>query len=550
MQHDRNDSGISFRPAEAEAIFRKLIQPYMDSGRIEVFWNRYPTTAVVGEKGGRPRLESVGFSPVDGGEKDLEIRAQITIDASDWGEVIQLAGAEYACGPDLRSRYGEPSAPVDREAFPRNEMNPITWAMIVEEAGDESPIPKPENFDDRNYPRATRFSRDVFRSLAWDRPAKLGAIQHWPDEGEEGPRQLSVYTVRRLVDDEVKPGNRTSILLNYMNGQDYPLTRLPARVRESLEATEEGASEKNIVEMSRSQRKIIFEDAKQHALGVLFHLQNFVHERAHDKANSFRFFRLSDEFGTPDRLPPKPYIRESLRLEAIYMMREQDGRNRDGETKKSAKERFSEVLYPDGLFAWQFHYDFHRTGRTYLVEDGDEGPWIDCEKEGRNTRYLSDRCVFPARSLIPVEMDGLLGAQKNLGYSSMVSAAIRLHDQCIHVGQAAAALAAVSLKNEIDPRDVPYRRDRLEEVRYLLCGGHWGRPLLLFPWRDLPADHEAFVAINRLSALGCFPTDAESVDFRPDDLAELSWVEEVREVTEKECPGAKDLPFPEEETTR
>lgn len=152
----------------------------------------------------------------------------------------------------------------------------------------------------------------------------------------------------------------------------YPLERLPQPVVDRLEAIEQGASRKNIVRMTREQREIIFADARQHALGVLYHLQNFVHQRAADKTHSFRNFTLSDEFGTPDKLPPKPYIRESLRLKAQYMMREQDGRDRDGKTKIQARESFAAVMYRDGLFAWQFHYDFHRTGRA---SEGRRSKW-------------------------------------------------------------------------------------------------------------------------------------------------------------------------------
>ncbi|MEX2577756.1 MAG: FAD-dependent oxidoreductase [Verrucomicrobiales bacterium] len=536
----------TFRPAEAEEAFREIIGPYLDSERIEVFWDRFPTGAAMDQSGERPRLTGLAFTPVGGEKEDLRVAARITIDASDWGEAIRVAGAAYECGPDPKSRYGEPSAPHDTTDFPPNEMNPITWAMIVEESEGETPIPKPPNFDDRNYPRATHFSREAFGGLEWDRKANLGSIRHWPPEGEESPRQLSVYTVRRLVDGNAAPDGKTSILLNYMNGQDYPLTRLPGRVREALEADEPGASRKNLVEMTRAQRGIVFEDAKNHSLGVLYHLQNFVHRQAPDKANSFRNFHLSEEFGTADRLPPKPYIRESLRLGALYMMREQDGRNRDGETKTSAKERFSDVMYPDGLFAWQFHYDFHRTGRTYLVTEGDGGPWIDYEKPGRNTRYLGDRSVFPARSLVPVEMDGLLGAQKNVGYSSVVSAAIRLHDQCIHLGQASGAMAAASLERNVDPREIHRDRRLLERVRHFLCGGSSGRPLLLWPWRDLPAEGETFVAVNRLSALGCLPIQATDVDFRPDEPAEESWMRDVRERTKREFSSEQAVDVPAE----
>ena len=512
----------TFRPAEAESVFRKMIQPYVDSGQVEVFWKRYPVKVVVDEN----HVNEVVFASLGGeGSADLSVKARMTIDASDWGEVIQLSGAAYECGPDPQSRYGEPSAPVDMSNNPPNEMNPITWAMIVEESPDreDTPIPRPERFDDRNYPRATPFSRDEFKDLRWDvRNPGLGAIPHWPADGKASARQLSVYSVRRIVDGYSSKDGRTSILLNYMNGQDYALERLPQPVVDALERTETGASMKNIVEMTRAQREIVFADAKRHSLGVLYHLQNFVHERAEDRANSFRKFRLSDEFGTEDRLPPKPYIREGLRLKAMYMMREQDARNTDGVTKEKARERFAQAMYPDGLFAWQFHYDFHRTGRTYLEDEGASGPWIDYHKPNRHTKFLSDRSVFPMRSLIPETMDGLLGAQGNVGYSSIVSAAIRLHDQRVHIGQAAGATAAVSLREEVKPREMVYRPALLEKVRDGLCHEEMvGVPLLLWPWRDMAPDHPAFVAVNRASFGKMLSSEPTEVDFHPDD----SWDE-------------------------
>tara|TARA_R110002096_G_scaffold4501_42_gene21348 strand:- start:12727 stop:15405 length:2679 start_codon:yes stop_codon:yes gene_type:complete len=519
----------TFRPAEAEAAFRALIQPYLDSGQIRVIWKRYPVSAEVLKTDTKhPKLRSVTFAPIDlqtaeSGEPDLRVVAKLTIDASDWGDVVQVSGAAYECGPDPSSRYGEASAPTE---YPENEMNPITWAMIVAESEGETPISKPERFDDRNYPRATPFSREAFGELKWDiaKPG-VGSIAAWPAANQASSRQLSVYSVRRIVDGYSSRDGKTSILLNYMNGQDYPLERLPQTVGDALEATEPGASRKNIVAMTRKQRQIIFNDAKRHSLGVLHHLQNFVHERAPDKVNSFRNFHLSREFGTPDDLPPKPYIRESLRLKAMYMMREQDGRNRDSKTKKGAKPRFSEVMYPDGLFAWQFHYDFHRTGRTYLAAEGATGPWIDYHKPNRHTKFISDRCVFPLRSLIPESMDGLIGAQGNVGFSSIVSAAIRLHDQRIHIGQAAGATAAVALREVVEPRSIPYHREHLERVRDALCGGgNDGVPVGLWPFRDLPADHPNSVAIHRLAALGLVGTESLEVDFQADVAADEVWV--------------------------
>jgi hypothetical protein len=541
----------TFRPAEAEAIFREMLQPYLDNGQIRLRLNRYPVEAKVDNRGAHPRLMALRFSTLQSSAQhddasDIWIRARLTIDASDWGDAIQVSGAEYEVGPDPKSRYGEPSAPADLSSFPSNEMNPITWAMIVEQKSSAKPIARPPRFDDRNFVRTSKLSLAAMRGLKWDRPVQLGSIQHWPDAGTESPRQLSVYTVRRLIDGNLSREGQTVILLNYMLGQDYPLERLPAHVAAALEQEEPGASQKNIVEMTRRQRNIVFEDAKRHSLSLLYHLQHFVHDRATDRSNSFRHFELSQEFGTPDRLPPKPYIRESLRMKAMYMMREQDGRNADGVTKDRAKERFAAVMYPDGVFCWQFHYDFHRTGRAYLLEEGPDGPWIDYEKPGRNTHHVSDRCVFPIRSLIPQSMDGLLGAQKNLGYSSIVGAAIRLHDQCIAVGQAAGATAAVSLRHQVAPREIPYRRTHLEAVREGLCRQLDEQvPLLLWPFRDLAPSHPAYVAINRLAALGIRSIEDEDVDFRPESIASPDWRDTMIAKTKEQVSANLVLQIPE-----
>ncbi len=37
----------TFRPAEAEAIFREMLQPYLDSGQVQFIANRYPVRADV-----------------------------------------------------------------------------------------------------------------------------------------------------------------------------------------------------------------------------------------------------------------------------------------------------------------------------------------------------------------------------------------------------------------------------------------------------------------------------------------------------------------------
>jgi hypothetical protein len=506
----------TFRPAEAEAIFREMLQPYIASGQVTLRLNHIPLSALKSEN----QVTGMTFRSDQG--DTLEVKAALTIDASDWGDVVQLSGTEFEVGPDPQSRYGEPHAQADVSVNPPNEMNPLTWTLIVEQSPNDTPIPAPPHYDERRYWGATKFGKAEASELKWERKIRPANMAPWPAKGTETRRQGTILSMRRIVEGTTSRDGITSALICYSNGQDYPLERLPRHVCDALEATERGASMKNLVLMNREQRQIVFEDCKAHSLGLLHHLQTTVHDRSRDQKNSLRHFHLSTEFGTPDQLPMKPYIRESLRLKALYMMRQQDSLM-DEEHEKAAKETFATAMYPDGVFAWQFHYDYHDTGRAYLKSEGESGPWTHYRKPGRDIHYLSERSVFPLRSLVPVKMNGLIGAQGNVGFSSIVSSAVRLHDHRIHIGQAAGALAVLALKHAKQPRDLAWSRAHLEEIQHALCGGTEGTPILLWPWRDLPADHSAFVAINRLSARGLIPASRDEVDFQPDAPATPDW---------------------------
>src|SRR5690606_24090537 len=99
----------------------EMLQPYRDSGQVQFFTHYVPVEAKLDGSG--QRLIGLRFRELgDQGREDLLINAALTIDASDWGDVIQVAGADFECGPDPQSRYREPSAPSDLSKFPANEM--------------------------------------------------------------------------------------------------------------------------------------------------------------------------------------------------------------------------------------------------------------------------------------------------------------------------------------------------------------------------------------------------------------------------------------------
>jgi hypothetical protein len=481
----------TIEPAAAAQIFEDLVAPFTEQGTQQLRIVRGWQPMKVDMAG--TRVAGVTFERTDGSPGELAVRAHLTIDSSDWGDVIRLSGARYGAGPDLQARFHEPSAP---EAFiegGQQEMNPLTWCLVLREAGRDATIPRPPSYDVRSY-------------------AALDKTPPWVDwagtDGIYAPSGWSIYTHRRLVD-RWHFGFHAGTEALFVNWpvQDYPLCQLPQRVRDALEATGAGASRKNLVDLTPRQRRIIFDDVKQHALGMLYHLQTKVHDRVGDFPQSFRYLALTDEFGTPDRLPFKPYVREGLRLEALYMLREQDIRAATREPK------WAKVMVPDAVFGFQFNIDFHPTRRKFLANDDPAGPWQYIHTPNRNWHTDTDRAMFPLRGLVPVARDGLLGAGKNIGVSSVVQSALRLHGQMMMVGQASGTLAWMALRDGVEPRVVAADFAKVRELQQRLVRGCGGPGVLLWPWQDLTPDAAWFEAANLLAVRGIWQADAESVAF-------------------------------------
>ena len=353
------------QPVVSEQIFRELIAPFEKNGQILRRSNYRVDSVLMADD----RVLGVEFMGATG--ETLTVRATLTIDASDWGDVIKGSGAKWEAGQDPKSRYNEPSASVSGE--PATDLNPITWCMILEQQEKPSLFPKPEGYD----------------------PAWFNGQWGWIKEE-------FAYTTRRLVDGQgYKEIDHPDILLINNPSIDYPLDTYPKSEADALEATEPGTSKKNLVALTPEQREIVFADARNHTLKYYYHLQqNFP---------KFHHMALSREFGTKDHLPPKPYVRESLRLVAKHILKEQEV------VGFEARSNYATVMFPDAVFCWQFELDFHPTRRKWTTNKGDTGPWeADFRGNRRFGRGGTGRAVFPLRALLPESTKGLIGAQKNL----------------------------------------------------------------------------------------------------------------------------------------
>jgi len=61
-------------------------------------------------------------------------------------------GPSICVGPDLKARYGEPSAPTDASQVQPNEMNPLTYCLVLRESDEASHrAAGPLHYDERTY---------------------------------------------------------------------------------------------------------------------------------------------------------------------------------------------------------------------------------------------------------------------------------------------------------------------------------------------------------------------------------------------------------------
>ena len=468
----------TIEPRPAAQIFERFLAEWGDQLRV---YRGYRPVEVL--KSGN-RVTGVRF------DRGLEVHAAITIDASDWGDVIRLGGVRHYSGVDPRSRFGEADAPETVGEVETQEMNPITWTLTLVEKPGARPIAKPDGYDSANY--------------------ELGDI--WRDDGVfTEPYQLGVnatpYSQRRLVDSrhfslKNAPGDKIQLNATIM---DYPLCQWPQNVADALERVEPGFSKLNFAELPQEAKDVVYADAKRRSLGYLYFLQN----DNPTTVERMRRFELTDEFGTPDRMPPKPYIREGLRLAAVKMLTANEVAVEKGKAAMWAE------CPPDAAFAFQFHLDFHPTRRHYRDPTGHPLAWVPRHTGVRNWHALGNRAFFPYSGFIPESTEGLLGAGKNVGVSSLAQSALRTHPLMVLSGQCAGALAAMSLIAQKSPREIvadPKLVSRLQEMTVKPAHGRPG--VAIWAWQGLsprdPGFYEANVPVVRPR-----PTNPASFRYRP-----------------------------------
>lgn len=247
----------------------------------------------------------------------------------------------------------------------------------------------------------------------------------------------------------------------------------------------------NMIEMTNEERAEAVTKAKAHTLNFLYFIQ---HELG---LNTLSL--ADDEFPTEDLMPLMPYHRESRRTH--------------GEVRFQLNHitaPYDYTLYRTAIGVGDYPVDQHHTRYT---------GW-----EALPNLYFHSVPSYgvPMGVLLPKGVNGLIVAEKSISVSNLVNGSTRLQPVVLQIGEAAGIVAALAVKQGIEPREVSVR----EVQREVLEGGGY-----LLPFLDLPATHPHFKALQRIGVTGIIEGEGMTVGWEnqtwfkagePISLAELS----------------------------
>lgn len=406
-------SRICADPRAALSVLNNMLSPYLFNGRLTLLTkHRIEEAATDGDE-----VRSVTIRNMDSGEL-LEIAAPYFLDATECGDVLPLAGVEYVTGAESRQQTGEPRA-LDGEAEPL-DIQSFTYCFAMDYLeGEDHTIERPRDYA---FWKEYQPAFYPFRQLGWLSPIGEENEEHslFPQEGA-----FTLWTYRRLIDRSLfAPGTFDGelTLVNWPQN-DYYLG--------------------SIYEVDDAESKKHHDQAKQLSLSLLYWLQTEAPRP--DGGYGYPGLRLrKDVVGTEDGLAKHPYIRESRRIKAEFTVLEQH-------VNPECRQDHRGETFKDSVGVGCYGIDLHTTTA------GRKGTWI----SGLPFQ-------IPLGSLIPIRIDNLLPACKNIGVTHITNGCYRLHPTEWNIGEASGYLAAYCIDKQVIPRVVRNTPELLQDFQHHL----------------------------------------------------------------------------------
>jgi hypothetical protein len=408
-----NDTHHCYEPSVIQKILLEMINDTNDQGKghislhlrekvIKVLGTDQVVTGVVTQKG-------------------QIFSSKVVIDATEFGDILPLAHAAYRIGHFTSAQPGKSCIQdIAYMAVLKKYPNGVPPQLLMQHP--------PPGYDSAFVASMRRFLR------ADGNPT-----------GNTVPVNFEVHNRLRALPDSSNsenytasaPVNVTKTALNFFN--DFPA---------------------NTDLFDRSTRQDIVCAAKLKSLNVIFYIQHELKESSWSVANDEGYDtpqnrednscpNIPQEFKALEvNFPPLPYVRESRRLIGLYTLTGGDVR-RELPWAHAVKIGVD----PPSVF-------------SNAIAVGDYPAYLhDCNTEADYEHDLEHATDLPSELrpgtfqvpievLIPEKVDGLLAAEKNISESRIANSVTRMQPITMLIGQAAGALAAIAVAQQVQPRRV------------------------------------------------------------------------------------------------
>ena len=412
-------SKLCHEPRVSLAVLLEMLAPHVAAGRVKIV---QPFLA------GSVETEGDAVKAVLGRTRrgePLVLTAPYVVDATELGDLLPMAKAEYVTGSESVNDTREPHAAI--AARPDNHQAfTLCFAMEYEPDADNT-IDKPPSYKawrayvpkiDPEWPG---------NLLSWEvsdpRMLKKRELAFHPAGGKV--KGLNLWTYRRILAKENFGGDsgvRDVCLVNWPQN-DY--------MRGNLYGN--GAEGRDHYLASRELN-----------LCLLYWMQT---EAPHPdgKRQGWKGLRLRDDVtGTEDGdgMAMAPYVRESRRIKALFTVTENHvGTDARAKELKKKPGEFTAEKFEDSVGTGSYRIDLHPTTRGDNYVDVSSLPF-----------------QIPLGALIPQRVENLLPACKNIGTTHVTNGCYRLHPVEWGIGEAVGELVAFCLAKKRLPRQV--RKDK------------------------------------------------------------------------------------------
>ena len=406
-------SRLCHEPAVAHAVMRDMLAPWTSSGRLRILTEHSP----VGAEMSNDRILSLTVRNTRK-NSDTLLSAPWFVDATELGDLLPLTGCEYVTGTEARDATGELHAAP--QADPRNHQAFTLCFAMDYRPGEDHVIERPADYGYwRNYvPDLNPAWPGRLLDLHYSQPSTLKpkALGFHP-EGLPTGDNLNLWLYRRILDKDLFAAGTYKGDISLVNWpqNDYMMG--------------------NLIDVGRKEFQKHVDGARQLSLSLLYWLQTEAPRP--DGGKGWRGLRLRpDVMGTADGLAKYPYVRESRRIKALFTVDESHcGKEQSG--GKGAR-------FPDSVGIGYYHIDLHPSNRGNNYIDFPSVPF-----------------QIPLGALIPVRLQNLLPACKNIGTTHITNGCYRLHPVEWSIGEAVGCLVAFARSTGRTPREIREDAGRL-----------------------------------------------------------------------------------------